>query len=244
MPPGRIASSTSSSGASRTASHDGKRAAQPRERDVAVAVVRRLREHREDQLVERLPVRRRRRAAVDEPQPVAQRAAPGGARAASSRGAGRAARAPRYAAMIETHEAELDGLPVVWRSAPGARSAGALAPRRAGLVGAVDAVPGARSAGSRPTCPASAAAPSAATSTTRSPATRTGSSASASSPGSTASGSCCTTGARSGSRSPSGRRSGSSGSSRSTSCRSCPATAGTRSRASGGRRSRARSRWA
>src|ERR671916_246974 len=38
---------------------------------------------------------------------------------ASSRGAGRAARAPRYAPMIEVHEDQLDGLPVVWRSAPG-----------------------------------------------------------------------------------------------------------------------------
>ena len=59
-------------------------AAEPRaeaqERDVAVAVVRRLAEHREDQLVERLPVRRRARAAVDEPQPVAQRAHPAAGR--------------------------------------------------------------------------------------------------------------------------------------------------------------------
>ena len=43
----------------------GKRVAQAQEGDVAVAVVRRLREHGEDQLVERPPVRRRDRHAVD-----------------------------------------------------------------------------------------------------------------------------------------------------------------------------------
>ena len=54
MPPGRIASSTSSFGASRTASQDGEALAQPHVGDVAVAVVGRLREDGEDQLVERL----------------------------------------------------------------------------------------------------------------------------------------------------------------------------------------------
>ena len=80
MPPGRIASSTSSTGASRTASQLPNRSPQPHERDVAVAVVGRLREHGEDQLVEPHPVRRRRRDPVDLPQPVADppdpRAAP------------------------------------------------------------------------------------------------------------------------------------------------------------------------
>src|SRR3954454_8500070 len=45
--------------------------AQAQERDVAVAVVGRLREDREDQLVERAPVRRRGGDAVEQPQPVA-----------------------------------------------------------------------------------------------------------------------------------------------------------------------------
>ena len=121
MPPGRIASSTSSSGASRTAVQLGKRVAQAQERDVAVAVVRRLREHGQDQLVERLPVRRRRRPAVDEPQPVAQREhAPARGRRPVAARDGRHARHDTRAMIDDpAHEAELDGLPVVWRSAPG-----------------------------------------------------------------------------------------------------------------------------
>jgi hypothetical protein len=47
--------------------------AQAQERDVAVAVVGRLGQDGEDQLVEAVAVRRRDRAPVDEPQPVAQR---------------------------------------------------------------------------------------------------------------------------------------------------------------------------
>ena len=50
--------------------------AQPQERDVAVAVVGRLRQDGEDQLVDRPAVRRRERDAVDLPQAVAQRAHP------------------------------------------------------------------------------------------------------------------------------------------------------------------------
>ena len=58
MPPGRIASSTSSTGASRTASQVSKRVAQAQVGDVAVAVVGRLREDGEDQLGDRVAVRR------------------------------------------------------------------------------------------------------------------------------------------------------------------------------------------
>ena len=54
MPPGRIASSTSASGASRTCSHVGEALAQAQVGDVAVAVVGRLREHRQDQLGDRV----------------------------------------------------------------------------------------------------------------------------------------------------------------------------------------------
>ena len=74
IPPGRIAASTSAFGASRTSAQLAEPRAQAQEGDVAVAVVGRLAEHGEDQLVERLPVRRRGRAAVDQAQPVAQRA--------------------------------------------------------------------------------------------------------------------------------------------------------------------------
>jgi hypothetical protein len=59
MPPGRIASSTSCAGASRTASQLAKRSRKAQEGDVAVAVVGALREHGEDQLVDRAAVRRR-----------------------------------------------------------------------------------------------------------------------------------------------------------------------------------------
>ncbi len=65
MPPGRIASSISSTGASRTASHDGKRVAQAQEGDVAVAVVGRLREHGQHELGDRVAVGRHQRDAVD-----------------------------------------------------------------------------------------------------------------------------------------------------------------------------------
>ena len=71
MPPGRIASSTSSIGRLADGLPAREALAQPQEGDVAVAVVRRLREHGEDQLVESVPVRRRGRDAVDRPQPVA-----------------------------------------------------------------------------------------------------------------------------------------------------------------------------
>ena len=57
IPPGRIASSISSTGASRTASQEAA-LAQAQEGDVAVAVVGRLGEHREDQLGQRIPVGR------------------------------------------------------------------------------------------------------------------------------------------------------------------------------------------
>ena len=49
--------------------------------DVAVAVVGRLREHGEDQLLDPVAVRRRQRPAVEQPQPVAQRAHPARRRA-------------------------------------------------------------------------------------------------------------------------------------------------------------------
>ena len=71
MPPGRIASSTSALGASRTAAQLPKRLRSAEEGDVAVAVVGRLREDGEDQLVEALPVRRRERAAVELAEAVA-----------------------------------------------------------------------------------------------------------------------------------------------------------------------------
>ena len=63
-PPGRIAASTSSTGASRTArqSREAGRAAQVG--DVAVAVVGRLREDGQDQLGDRVAVRRQRRHAI------------------------------------------------------------------------------------------------------------------------------------------------------------------------------------
>ena len=64
--------------------------------DVAVAVVGRLREHGEDQLLEPVAVRRRDRPAVDEPQPIAQRAH------ATRRGRRPARRAARWRAWALT----------------------------------------------------------------------------------------------------------------------------------------------
>ena len=71
MPPGRIASSTSSSGASRTASQRREALAQAQVRDVAVAVVRGLRQDRQDELGDRVAVRRQRGHAVDLGEPLA-----------------------------------------------------------------------------------------------------------------------------------------------------------------------------
>ena len=74
IPPGRIASSTSALGASRTAAQSANRSRSARIGDVAVAVVGRLREDGEDQLVEALPVRRGERTAVDEAEAIADAA--------------------------------------------------------------------------------------------------------------------------------------------------------------------------
>ena len=86
-PPGRIASSTSSSGASRTSSQDSKRSRRRRVGDVAVAVVRVLRQHGQHQLVDRRAVRAQHRLAVLRAQAVADRAQRGGGRGASHRAA-------------------------------------------------------------------------------------------------------------------------------------------------------------
>ena len=74
MPPGRIASSTSATGASRTASQRREALAQAQVGDVAVAVVGGLREHRQHQLGDRVAVRAHQRDAVDLAQAVADRA--------------------------------------------------------------------------------------------------------------------------------------------------------------------------
>ena len=55
MPPGRIASSTAATGASRTGSQRREALAQAQVGDVAVAVVGRLRENRQHQLGDRAP---------------------------------------------------------------------------------------------------------------------------------------------------------------------------------------------
>ena len=75
-PPGRIASSTSATGASRTSSQVGKRSRRRGEGAVAVAVVGVLGEHRLDQLGDRVPVRLVHAAPVHLPQPVADRPHP------------------------------------------------------------------------------------------------------------------------------------------------------------------------
>ena len=74
IPPGRIASSISSTGASRTASQVGKRSRSAEVGDVAVAVVGRLREHGQDQLGDRMAVGLRQRDPVDEAEAIADRA--------------------------------------------------------------------------------------------------------------------------------------------------------------------------
>ena len=76
MPPGRIASSISSTGASRTSSQRREPLAQRQIGDVPVAVVRRLRQHGQDQLGDRMAVGLGQRDPVHEPQPVADRAHP------------------------------------------------------------------------------------------------------------------------------------------------------------------------
>ena len=92
--------------------------------DVAVAVVRRLRQDGQDQLVERLLVRRHDRHAVDLAQAVADRghAAPVGRRHSAGGSWRRATRRRTLvvAARVDVaeHTAELDGQPVFWRSAP------------------------------------------------------------------------------------------------------------------------------
>ena len=108
--------------------------AQAQERDVAVAVVRRLREHRQDQLVERAAGAAARPAAVDERAAGRAARARGGARAGSSRGAGgrRHARHDR-AAMIERPRPSWTACRVVVARAPGRR------PARAVLHGVPDA---------------------------------------------------------------------------------------------------------
>ena len=242
MPPGRIAASTS---VERRVAHRGparEARAQPQEGDVAVAVVRRLREDGEDQLVERPPVRRRRRPAVDEPQPVAQRAHAAGADGrrpvaardgAATRGTIRRAMTPPRRSQRHEARARRPARRLAQRAAAATRPV-AVAARRARRRRAVDAVPRARRRRSRPTCPGFGASAKrgdldysidgyadwlerfcALAGLDRRPARR------------------CTTGASVGLAWAQRGPSGSSGSSRSTPCRSCRATAGTRSRACG-----------
>ena len=71
IPPGRIASSTSATGASRTCSQRRQALAQAQVGDVAVAVVGRLREHRQHELGDRIAVRAHQRDAVHLAQAVA-----------------------------------------------------------------------------------------------------------------------------------------------------------------------------
>ena len=106
IPPGLIASSISSTGASRTASHAVEAVAQAQEGDVAVAVVGRLREHGQHQLAERVAVGLHHRDPVHRAQALAHRAhaagsgsAPGGRHAAKyrPRADGPGHRAPRHA---------------------------------------------------------------------------------------------------------------------------------------------------
>ena len=98
MPPGRIASSTSSTGARGDRLPAREALAQPRVGDVAVAVVGVLGEDRQHQLVERSAVRHVAGMPVEAAQPVADRAHAAPVAAASRRsGAGfRAARAQSY----------------------------------------------------------------------------------------------------------------------------------------------------
>ena len=144
IPPGRIASSTSS--AARRAPPPRREAlAQAQEGDVAVAVVGGLRQHREDQLGDRVAVRGHQGHAVDVAQAVADARARARATAATKAPARRVAtgtamtapppRAHGIAYILaarargdESTTGELDGLPVFWRSA----DAGAGRRRRVG----------------------------------------------------------------------------------------------------------------
>ena len=233
-------------GASRTASQDGKPLAQAQEGDVAVAVVRRLREDGQDELVERVAVGRHDRHAVDVAQALAHRAhaarrrrGPGRrrrrgrhGRAAPERrvthgrvkiGSDRCrspASAPRRSAASPSSGARRTRRP----GPSGRRSSTSTASRRARTTGCPSC---AAPAAWRPTSRASGARASAGTATSRWPATTPSSSASSTSPASSACGSSSTTGARSACCGPSATPSASSGSSSSTPSPSSPATAGT-----------------
>ena len=130
--------------------------AQPQEGGVAVAVVGALREHRQDQLVERAAVRRRRRDPVELAQP--RRARGARARASGGRKGTRLTPLSSRLAMadVERHIEEIDGVPVSWRSAPGEGTPTVYVHGVPEQLADVDAVSDARPAASRSTCPASA----------------------------------------------------------------------------------------
>ena len=188
-PPGRIASSTSACGASRTSSHDREPLAQPPVGDVAVAVVRVLRQDGEDQLVDRRPVRLELRLAVRRAQALQDRADAAAVR-------------PLPVALVTFHP---------WTSSstaprsPGSRPSGARpATRRSSTSTATRTTPTCwlpvpRADRRRRDGPARASAGrrSPPTSTTRSRATATGSTRSGASSAGIATGCSCTTGARS-----------------------------------------------
>ena len=255
-PPGWIAASISSTGASRTAAQLGEALAQAQVGDVAVAVVRGLREDGQDELGERVAVRLHRRHPVERAQTLAQRAHARGRRGAASScvardgrrssadtGADGIVRPPMQA--ITEHTEEIDGQPVFWRSARRRRVARPVPPRRAHEQRGLEAVPARSRRPRAPTSRASGAAASAPTASTRWRATTTSSSASSSTLGARA---------RAARRARLGRRRAALGAApprarraprrRSTPCRCCPATAGTASRASGARAAPASSRWA
>ena len=174
-PPGRIASSISASGRGAHRRPGVEALAQAAVGDVAVAVVGVLRQHRQDQLVDRRAVGLRHRAAVLGAQPVADRAhaalvgrLPHCARQAY--GPDRKAHAGRGAA----HGGRRRRGPL----APRGRRADPLRARRRRPPPGTGCHSSSAPAASRPTCRASAAPPSRPTSTTRSPATTASSSAS------------------------------------------------------------------
>ena len=129
-------------GASRTASHVGKALAQAQVGDVAVAVVGRLREDRQDQLGDRMAVRaasaaRRTRRAGGRGSLVTRARVGGFQAVVATRADARAGAGgrnvshritvsvgewpvyPRPVPEVSDHTGEIDGLPVFWRSAAG-----------------------------------------------------------------------------------------------------------------------------
>ena len=183
-PPGRIASSTSSTGGVADLLPGRQRVAQPLVGDVAIAVVGVLGEDRQHQLGDRVPVRIVDRAAVDLAQPVADRAHPGSARPPPGRlcwsSPSRAGYFPRRWPRSEERVVDVDGVRCFYRRSPATarRRSSCTATRRTRRTGSRSSN-GSTGPASPSTCPAWAfRAPAAAASTTRCTAWRASSSAS------------------------------------------------------------------